>query len=198
VSEKLINYDSIAGATATIFSDAILTPMDAVKQKRQLNLKAYHGTAHCLKIVIREEGIRALYAGYTTTIIMNVPFHAIYFNIYEFLRKKLQNKGGTYSPSVHFFAGGGAGMVAAAVTNPLDVTKTRLQTQGDMLSTGHGRHYHGLVRTLKIIWHEEGIRGLTRGIVPRMIFHSFSASILWTTYEYFKYVLGAERESKMR
>jgi len=105
----------------------------------------------------------------------------------------LSTKTDTFSHSAYFLAGGGAGMIAAGFTNPLDVAKTRLQTQGDMSTILEGKQYRGMLRTLKTIWIEEGAQGLTRGIVPRMLFHSCSASILWTTYEYFKYILGAEQ-----
>jgi hypothetical protein len=40
-----------------LINDAILVPMDTVKQKRQLNLKNYTGTIDCLKTVIRTEGM---------------------------------------------------------------------------------------------------------------------------------------------
>jgi len=177
---------ALSGIIATTLGDAVMTPLDVVKQKRQLNLKTYIGTFNCMRTVIAVEGFRALYAGYTTTLFMNIPFHAIYFNVYEFLRK-LMYKSDKFSPGVHFLSGAGAGSFAAGITNPLDVAKTRLQTQGDI----GGRHYHGMFRTVYSIWIDEGIRGLSRGIFPRILFHSFSASILWTTYEYFKYILGA-------
>lgn len=35
---------------------------------------------------------------------------------------------------------------------------------------------------------EDGFKGFARGILPRMLFNSCSAAILWTSYEYFKYV----------
>lgn len=43
----------------------------------------------CIRQMIKNEGIRALYAGYSTTLLMNVPFHAIYVNIYEFVKAQL-------------------------------------------------------------------------------------------------------------
>lgn len=39
------------------------------------------------------------------------------------------NKERKYNPVVHVFAGGAAGAVASAVTTPLDVMKTLLNTQ---------------------------------------------------------------------
>lgn len=176
---------AVGGTVATLFNDSIITPMDAVKQKRQLNLKGYRSTWHCLTSVIRTEGLASLYAGFTTTLTMNIPFHALYFNIYEILRKKLAKDNEQFSTTLHFQAGAGAGMTAAALTNPLDVAKTRLQTRSDI-----GMHYRGMVNTLSYIWIHEGMQGLTRGIFPRMIFHSFSAAILWSAYEYLKFTLG--------
>jgi len=183
-----------AGSCATFLNDAVMTPMDVVKQRRQLNVKAYRGTWHCLKSVIRLEGFGALYAGFTTTIVMNIPFHSIYFNVYEFLRQHLKNRQEekdslAFSTQLHFVAGAGAGSAAAAITNPLDVAKTKLQTRGDL-----GYHYKGMIKTLSRIWVNEGIGGLTRGIFPRMLFHSFSAAILWTTYEYMKYCFGVNSD----
>jgi solute carrier family 25 iron transporter 28/37 len=89
-----------------VLSDAVLVPMDAVKQKRQLSLKAYRGTFDCLRTVVRVEGVRALYAGYITTLTMNVPYNFIYFATYESFRKILKTKR-EFDPVAHILAGGG-------------------------------------------------------------------------------------------
>lgn len=178
-----------AGVIATLLSDAVLVPMDAVKQKRQLSIKQYRGTIDCIRTVLRVEGVRALYAGYTTTLTMNVPYNFLYFATYESLRKIFKTSS-EFDPVAHIFAGGGAGVAAAGLTNPLDVAKTRLQTQGDV-----GKTYKGMIDAMKTIWREEGARGYTRGIGPRMLFHSMSAGLCWSAYEYMKYVLGIYQRS---
>eukprot|EP01129_Flabellula_baltica_P006605 TRINITY_DN2487_c0_g2_i2.p1 TRINITY_DN2487_c0_g2~~TRINITY_DN2487_c0_g2_i2.p1 ORF type:complete len:168 (+),score=30.48 TRINITY_DN2487_c0_g2_i2:439-942(+) len=167
-----------------------MSPMDVVKQRRQLNLVSYKGNIDCAKNIIKHEGIRALYAGYTTTITMTVPYNAIYFPVYEVVReimKKKQTNYADYNIITHLTAGAVAGVVAAAITNPLDVAKTRLQTQGDI-----GNNYKGMIDAMKQIGKQQGLSGYTRGIVPRMIFNAFSAGICWSTYEYLKYLLGAK------
>ncbi|XP_062601371.1 dicarboxylate carrier SLC25A8-like [Saccostrea cucullata] len=58
-------------------------------------------------------------------------------------------------------AGTGA-CIADVVTFPLDTTKVRLQVQGDV---GFHSKYSGVVRTILTIFHEEGGRGLYRGLM---------------------------------
>jgi len=175
-----------AGICATLVSDAILTPMDAVKQKMQLRAKHYNGLVDCVRTVIKYEGFRALYASYTTTLLMNIPYNAVYFASYESLRTVLKRgKESEFDIWAHLLAGAGAGSFAAALTNPFDVAKTRLQTQGDT-----GKRYTGMVNTLATIWQEEGKGGFLRGLKPRVALHSTSAAICWMTYEYVKFALN--------
>lgn len=117
---------------------------------------------------------------------MNVPYVGVYFASYESLKKVgIYNLGYDGSSSlVHLCAGAGAGVCSAALTNPLDVAKTRLQTQSDT-----GMRYSGMVATLRTIWADEGAAVFLRGILPRMAFHSTSAALCWTTYEYCKFLL---------
>ncbi|GFZ01326.1 mitochondrial substrate carrier family protein [Actinidia rufa] len=122
-----------AGVVATTASDAVLTPMDVVKQRLQLPRSPYGGVRDCAVRMFREEGVRAFYASYKTTVVMNAPFTAVHFSTYEAMKKVL----GEVSPEnaseervlVHLTAGGAAGALASAVTTPLDVVKTRLQCQ---------------------------------------------------------------------
>ena len=80
---------------------------------------------------------------------------------------------------IYLLSGAGGGALAGAATNPVDVARTRLQTQTQII-------YSGMIGTLRKIFREEGIRGLGKGIGTRMIFHSLSSSISWLTYESLK------------
>lgn len=86
----------------------------------------------------------AFYVSYPTTITMTIPFTAVQFSAYEFLKGVLNPDGG-YSPLTHVTAGGIAGGIAAAVTTPLDVAKVsalRLSYDWSMIvyTDAHLRH----------------------------------------------------------
>ena len=122
-----------AGVIATMSSDIVLTPMDVVKQRLQLSGNHYRGVVDCVARIFKEEGLRAFYASYRTTLIMNAPFTATHFSTYEAAKKGLKNVWPENTDEenlvVHLTAGGAAGALASAVTTPMDVVKTRLQCQ---------------------------------------------------------------------
>jgi len=86
--------------------------------------------------------------------------------------------------------GAGAGFASGIVTCPLDVIKTKLQAQGGfMTSRGHGMYsnsaklYKGIVGTGRVIWHEEGIRGMYRGLGPMLLGYLPTWAVYLTVYE---------------
>lgn len=100
-----------------------MNPFDVIKQRMQLRGSVYPSVTAAFKTVYRTEGLSAFYVSYPTTLMMTVPFTAVQFTAYEYL-KDVINPEGKYSPSTHIVAGGAAGAVAAAVSTPLDVLKT--------------------------------------------------------------------------
>lgn len=116
-----------AGAAATMLHDLILTPVDVVKQRLQLGL--YRGALDCARQVLRKEGLMAFFRSYPTTVAMSVPFQAVMVASNESLRKVI-DPSGNVSIGTALGAGAVAGGIAALATNPFDVIKTRLQTQG--------------------------------------------------------------------
>ncbi|XP_073150474.1 uncharacterized protein [Henckelia pumila] len=175
-----------SGVFATVASDAVITPMDVVKQRLQLKGSPYKGVSDCVKKVLMEEGFGAFYASYRTTVVMNAPFTAVHFATYEAAKRgltKVSPETGRDEETllVHATAGAAAGALAAAITTPLDVVKTQLQCQGvcgcdRFLSSSIGD-------VIRSILNKDGYTGLMRGWIPRMLFHAPAAAICWSTYE---------------
>lgn len=106
-----------------------LSPNIVIKQRMQVHGSTHESITECARTVYRNEGFQAFYISYPTTLAMTIPFTAIQFTVYESLSKVL-NPTKRYDPFTHCVAGGMAGAVAAAMTTPLDVIKTLLQTRG--------------------------------------------------------------------
>ncbi|KAF5115967.1 hypothetical protein DV452_002793 [Geotrichum candidum] len=178
-----------AGASATITSDALMNPFDVTKQRMQLNSShRYASTFACMADIYRKEGISAFYVSYPTTLIMNIPFAAVNFTIYD-TTSKLLNPDRTYDPLVHCIAGGLAGATAAAVTTPLDVVKTVLQTKAIFVENPAVLGLNSFRDGVKYIYNNNGINGFARGMRPRVVANMPSTAICWTSYEMAKFYL---------
>ncbi|KIP10040.1 hypothetical protein PHLGIDRAFT_85767 [Phlebiopsis gigantea 11061_1 CR5-6] len=175
---------SVAGASATIASDALMNPFDVIKQRMQVHESQFRSAFTCARTVYRTEGLNAFYISYPTTLTMTVPFTAVQFTVYEQIKSFL-NPTGVYSPTAHIVSGGLAGAVAGAVTTPLDVAKTLLQTRGTS-QDAEIRHARGMQDAFRIIWRRDGFKGFARGLAPRVLTFMPSNALCWLSYEFFK------------
>jgi solute carrier family 25 folate transporter 32 len=86
------------------------------------------------------------------------------------------------------FCGASAGVASGIVTCPLDVIKTKLQAQGGFLRRRGPKAdttllYRGMVGTGKMIWREEGLRGLYRGLGPMLLGYLPTWAVYLTVYD---------------
>ncbi|KFA61402.1 hypothetical protein S40285_03606 [Stachybotrys chlorohalonatus IBT 40285] len=101
----------------------------------------------------------------------------------------------------HAMAGAIGGFTSGVVTCPLDVIKTKLQAQGGFTHVDMGRHaghpklYNGLVGTAKVIWREEGIRGMYRGLGPIVLGYLPTWAVWFTVYNESKVRLAPHYEN---
>ncbi|KAG4302538.1 hypothetical protein PCK1_001122 [Pneumocystis canis] len=174
-------HTTIAGASATIASDALMNPFDVIKQRMQVYGSEYTSSIACARLIFKKEGLYAFYISYPTTLTMTIPFAAMQFMIYESFLDIL-NPQHVYSPLSHIISGGVAGAAAAAITTPLDVVKTLLQTRGAS-SDNEIRNCKGLRGAIGIIYEKYGFEGFLRGIRPRIVTAIPSAAICWVSYE---------------
>ena len=83
------------GATAGFVAAGTTYPSDVVRRRLQLqgmkgvDLPKYSGTVDCVRVMLREEGVRGLYKGMVPCFLKVVPSMAISFTVYETLRKYL-------------------------------------------------------------------------------------------------------------
>lgn len=202
----------IIGALATLSHDAFLTPSDWIKQRMQLTGLS---TLQWLKETIRQEGVRALFRSYPVTLMMNIPFAFTLVSANENIKVYARPKDHKHPIIVYFGWAFIAGMISSFLTNPMDVIKTRLQTQhhnsslhsadkdawkaeaeklGGRLEVEGSEalkeaKYRDVRHAIKEIYKAEGAHGFYKGVVPRMLFVSPGVAISWGTYEIFKSIL---------
>ena len=143
----------------------------------QVHGSVYKSIYQCTKSVYRNEGLRAFYVSYPTTIGMTVPTTALQFSAYGSISQFL-NPSRQHNPWTHMIAGGLAGGIAAAVTTPLDVIKTLLQTRGTAKDF-ELRNARGILDAAAIIKRQHGYGGFLRGLRPRIITAVPSTAICW-------------------
>ncbi|AOA64154.1 Thiamine pyrophosphate mitochondrial carrier [Komagataella phaffii CBS 7435] len=92
-------------------------------------------------------------------------------------------QGATVGVAVSVTAGSVSGMVARAVTAPLDVIKIRLQLESYYNSHAKVPQYNGIIPTLKkIIATEGGIKRLWKGNIPAEIMYMLYGATQFTCY----------------
>ena len=148
---------SVAYATAGLVGDFaasfIYVPSEVLKTRLQLQGRFnnpffysgynYRGTFDAAKTIVRTEGVSALFYGYKATIFRDLPFSALQFAFYEQEQKLAKRWRGTKEIGLplEILTGMSAGGAAGIITCPLDVVKTRIQTQVNPTSAESVPHH---------------------------------------------------------
>lgn len=156
----------------------------------------YRGIFHCMSSVYQKEGLSAFYRSYTTQLTMNIPFQVVHFVTYEF-QQDIFNQTRGYYPLSHMLSGAGAGVLAAASTNPLDVAKTFLNTHQQSRTLYSEERVHGMLGAVAKIYQTAGVRGFFRGVTARVVYQAPSTAVCWSVYEFFKFWFGLKEQEEM-
>ncbi|KAK1561886.1 hypothetical protein Q3G72_002502 [Acer saccharum] len=164
----------------------IVTPFEVVKIRLQqqkgltTELLKYKGPVHCARTIIREEGLRGLWAGAAPTVMRNGTNQAAMFtakNSFDVvLWKKQEGDGKTLQLWQSMISGFFAGTVGPFCTGPFDVVKTRLMAQNRQ---GGELKYKGMIHAIRTIYAEEGLFALWKGLLPRLMRIPPGQAIMW-------------------
>ncbi|TPX36642.1 hypothetical protein SmJEL517_g01321 [Synchytrium microbalum] len=181
----------MSAMSAGLLSTAITNPLWVIRTRfmTQSRATAYHysSTWSAFATIIRVEGWRTLYKGLGPSL-LGVSHVCVQFPLYEKLKSWIQeNQHGT--PLVKhdgwisgygiLLASGISKMVASTATYPHEVLRTRLQTQ----THASELKYRGLIHTVRVILHEEGVSALYKGLPTNLIRTVPAAAITILTYE---------------
>ena len=170
-------------------SATVRVPVSVVKSRIQLGLHLSMREA-VTRALRNGMGSGGLYAGFRATVVLDSSYACVQFFFLEQLRglalRTAPTPTGGSRPSSPTQLGTGAnaaigfltGVCAAIVTEPLDVVRTRLMTQG---KNPHFQ-YEGLAHGLQTAVRREGLYSLWKGLLPRLLTKSLGSVIWYTTY----------------
>ncbi|KAH9841662.1 S-adenosylmethionine transporter [Rhodofomes roseus] len=186
LAENLAPVTHMLSASAgEVAACLIRVPTEVIKTRMQTSTYgSLAGSSFAAaRLVLSQEGLRGFYRGYATTVMREIPFTSIQFPLYELLKLRLSQALGrrplhAYEAAV---CGSIAGGVAAALTTPLDVLKTRVML--DMRDTAK-QSMPSIPARLKQIYVSEGLRALFSGVVPRTLWISAGGAVFLGVYEW--------------
>ena len=171
----------VAALSAESMACTVRVPAELLKMKLQSSQEVTLFGA--LRSTLRQDGVRSLYRGLGATLCLDLPFALLQFPLFEELKSGLARwRGGQAAKYDGAIAGSVAGAVAAFLTTPLDVIRTRhVLWDGDRVP---------LSSTVARISRQEGLGGFWRGVVPRTMYMAMGGALYLGTYSYCTDVLS--------
>ena len=182
-------------AIATLPQNAIKIPAELIKQRAQV--QPDKPIAYLIQQATKAPlGIIGLYQGGGAQLIREIPYNAIQMATFQSFKEVLYHSSSSgfqtaLSPaSVSGILGLLAAAIAAILTQPADVIKTRLMTaieddQIDVnaMKSDSKKRPDGIIKTAKKIIDQGGWEGLFVGLVPRLILVSLGGSVYFWAAE---------------
>ncbi|XP_066269654.1 mitochondrial coenzyme A transporter SLC25A42-like [Branchiostoma lanceolatum] len=178
----------LAGSMAGVTATTCTYPLDMVRARMAVTKKAkYSSLPDCFAHIIKEEGGRTLYRGFTPTILGVIPYAGTSFFTYETLKILLSDFTGGKEPNPiqRLIFGMLAGLFGQSASYPLDVIRRRMQTEGVT-----GNPCSSILGTARMIIKEEGVRrGLYKGLSMNWVKGPIAVGISFTTFDLTQHTL---------
>ncbi|XP_069770388.1 mitochondrial glutathione transporter SLC25A40-like [Narcine bancroftii] len=191
----------IAGASARVGAVTVISPLELIRTKSQSRPLKYKELRNVIRTAVAQEGWLSLWRGWGPTVLRDVPFSAIYWFNYELMKKQLCKKYNVSEPTltISFSSGASSGAIAAVLTLPFDVVKTRRQIEIGELNTKPRKQLSSTWKIMERIVSQSGFEGLFVGLLPRLMKVAPACAIMVSSYEYGKSFfrkINQERERK--
>ncbi|CAK3994169.1 Calcium-binding mitochondrial carrier SAL1 [Lecanosticta acicola] len=186
-----------AGGCAGMIAQAVVYPLDTLKFQMQCDTVkgGEHGTRlifNTAKKMWARDGLVSFYRGLPMGLVGMFPYAAIDLSVFETLKKEIIRRKRAKDPSIKHdedalpgnfslaLMGGFSGALSASLVYPINLLRTRLQSQGTI---GHPRTYTGIADVTRQTLAGEGVRGLFKGLTPNLLKVVPAVSITYVVYE---------------
>lgn len=146
----------LAGSFSGVCSTVLFQPLDLIKTRIQTRPSSRQplNVVSAARSVLRSEGVLGLWSGLGPSLARTVPGVGLYFSTAHTLRSQLTSSSG---PETSLMIGFVSRSVACAALIPITVIKLRSEVETRMTAS------------VTDIYKMEGVRGLTRGLVPTIL-----------------------------
>lgn len=154
----------IGGTMSCGATHYIVTPLDLVKCRRQVNPTLYTSIMNGWRTIFRDGGIRSLFTGGVPTALGYSMQGACKFGFYEYFKFKYAELAGEeiafkYRTSLYLAASASAEIIADIALCPMEALKVRMQTSATPFASSATAGF------LKI-YSNEGASGFFKGLTP--------------------------------
>ncbi|UJR38632.1 hypothetical protein I4U23_031297 [Adineta vaga] len=185
LTKQFLHFESqwkthmLAAIFGEISACLIRVPVEVIKQRAQIDRNLRLSTI--ARSTIQNEGFFGLYRGYLATVSREIPFSVIQFPLWEYFKRTWSEiQGHSVYPWQGALCGSLAGGIAASLTTPLDVAKTRIMLahHSDADAASHS------LKIMKNIIRNEGFTALYSGVLPRTMWISIGGLIYFGAFEF--------------
>ena len=163
-------------SVSCVVADSLCLPMDTIKVRLQLQNELLPLSSARLSFLdmslkmVRMEGVFSFWAGLGPAMARQAVYGGLSYFAYPLIRDELQSRTGYRGFAIQVLSGGIAGGVAAAIANPTDVIKVRLQADGRRVLAGLPRIYpQSAIATFQSVLKKEGgLFSLYAGLGPNV------------------------------
>ncbi|GBG29109.1 Mitochondrial substrate carrier family protein S [Hondaea fermentalgiana] len=175
----------VAGGGSGVFSAFVLTPVELVKCRLQIQqsatTKTYSGPIDVVRKTVQKEGVRGLWKGNLSCLAREVPGNIAWFGVYEIVRNQIQrvfNYERQQDVPLYWiaFSGACAGVAYWAVPYPADTIKSVIQTNPKFSGMNFFQAGSTILRT-------QGLAGLYNGLPITCIRAAPSHALIFYFYE---------------
>jgi solute carrier family 25 carnitine/acylcarnitine transporter 20/29 len=178
----------IAGVAAGLANGVVSGPVEHIRIRLQTQSNTnpiYKGPFNAMRQIASQYGIAGLFKGQAVTFLREATGYGVYFLAYEKLvQREMTQKGirrDQINPMNSILYGAAAGYALWAVIYPIDMIKSRMQTDGFTPSTG--QKYASARDCVRKVWRTEGIGAFTRGLGPTLIRSPFANGATFLGFE---------------
>ncbi|KAF9818135.1 hypothetical protein IEO21_02977 [Rhodonia placenta] len=177
-----------AGVFAGVANGVVSGPVEHIRirlQTQSATNPTYAGPFDAIKKIYSQHGVAGIYKGQVVTLWREALGYGVYFLAYEkLMQREMARKGirrDQVNPANAVLFGAAAGYALWAIIYPIDMIKSRIQTDG--FSRADGQKYKSTLDCVRTVWRTEGIGAFTRGLTPTLIRSPFANGATFLGFE---------------